>query len=283
MWAKYKQAGFTIVELLIVIVVIGILAAISIVAYNGIQNRARVAAQVSVLSQAAKNAAIGFTLNGSYPTAGALPTNSGISLTIAGNPVAESFCITATGTNYQTKNITQTNTISDGPCDGQSGGASYCPESTVATINGYYCNGTIGSVAAQNTGNVRLSFNAAEVPTGAPGESVGRQTARDNLIGATFSVVSGEVYCMSGWGTTTSSTVVHTVGLMLNGTSVGTIWPGVNNLSPVSAQNIWLKMSGCITIPVGYTNARFWTQNNGSNGTTADAPWYQTALTLTKN
>lgn len=35
-----KQSGFTIVELLIVIVVIGILAAITIVAYNGVQNRA---------------------------------------------------------------------------------------------------------------------------------------------------------------------------------------------------------------------------------------------------
>ncbi len=32
-----KQRGFTIVELLIVIVVIGVLAAIVIVAYNGVQ------------------------------------------------------------------------------------------------------------------------------------------------------------------------------------------------------------------------------------------------------
>jgi prepilin-type N-terminal cleavage/methylation domain-containing protein len=38
---KYKKTtGFTIVELLIVIVVIGILAAITVVAYSGVQNRA---------------------------------------------------------------------------------------------------------------------------------------------------------------------------------------------------------------------------------------------------
>lgn len=36
-----KQRGFTIVELLIVIVVIGILAAIVIVAFNGVQNQAK--------------------------------------------------------------------------------------------------------------------------------------------------------------------------------------------------------------------------------------------------
>ena len=41
MWARTRQTGFTIVELLIVIVVIGILAAITIVAYNGIQTRAQ--------------------------------------------------------------------------------------------------------------------------------------------------------------------------------------------------------------------------------------------------
>ena len=41
---KRKAYGFTIVELLIVIVVVGVLAAISIVAYSGIQGRAKDAA-----------------------------------------------------------------------------------------------------------------------------------------------------------------------------------------------------------------------------------------------
>lgn len=49
-----KQNGFTIVELLIVIVVIGILAAISIVAFNGVQERARVQRANSDLAALAK-------------------------------------------------------------------------------------------------------------------------------------------------------------------------------------------------------------------------------------
>ena len=48
---RTSRSGFTIVELLIVIVVIAILAAISIVAYNGIQQRARNAAQQATLTQ----------------------------------------------------------------------------------------------------------------------------------------------------------------------------------------------------------------------------------------
>ena len=51
---KHNKNGFTIVELLIVIVVIAILAAITIVAYNGIQTRAQVSTIQSDLSAAAK-------------------------------------------------------------------------------------------------------------------------------------------------------------------------------------------------------------------------------------
>lgn len=52
-WGQ-KQAGFTIIELLIVIVVIAILAAISLVAYNGIQERAKTSALQSDITQAVK-------------------------------------------------------------------------------------------------------------------------------------------------------------------------------------------------------------------------------------
>lgn len=64
---KFKNQGFTIVELLIVIVVIAILAAISIVAYNGIQNRGKASASQSLASQIAKKAEAFNTVESGYP------------------------------------------------------------------------------------------------------------------------------------------------------------------------------------------------------------------------
>lgn len=70
MWAKNKQSGFTIVELLIVIVVIAILAAITIVSYNGIQRRAYISQTISAV-QAYKRALLSYgSINSSYPTVG---------------------------------------------------------------------------------------------------------------------------------------------------------------------------------------------------------------------
>jgi len=65
-----SSKGFTIVELLIVIVVIGILAAITIVAYNGIQTRARDASRASTVVTLKKALAMyAADNNGQYPAA----------------------------------------------------------------------------------------------------------------------------------------------------------------------------------------------------------------------
>lgn len=85
-----NQKGFTIVELLIVIVVIGILAAITLVAYNGIQNRAKASQYKSDAANIAKIAeAVNAKESGTgYPTSTAdfsggdakLPSNIAVSV-----------------------------------------------------------------------------------------------------------------------------------------------------------------------------------------------------------
>jgi len=62
-----RRSGFTIVELLIVIVIIAILAAITIVAYNGIQERAQSTTIQSDLTAAKKNLMLYQVDQGSYP------------------------------------------------------------------------------------------------------------------------------------------------------------------------------------------------------------------------
>lgn len=64
---RHQSKGFTIVELLIVIVVIGILAAITIVAFNGVQNRANNMARISELRDWQKLFEMYKAENGEYP------------------------------------------------------------------------------------------------------------------------------------------------------------------------------------------------------------------------
>ncbi len=69
MGKTYNKQGFTIVELLIVIVVIGILAAITIVAFNGVQGRARDSQRIQDMQSIVKALEIYKATNGSYPAA----------------------------------------------------------------------------------------------------------------------------------------------------------------------------------------------------------------------
>lgn len=74
---KKTTSGFTIVELLIVIVVIAILATISIVAYGGIQVRSRDAMRSDAIAKIQRALELYKADNGRYPTATPSPGANG--------------------------------------------------------------------------------------------------------------------------------------------------------------------------------------------------------------
>lgn len=63
-----KKRGFTIIELLVVIVVVTILATIAVVSYRGVQNRANDSEQGADMTALAKSLKLFYTDKGYYPT-----------------------------------------------------------------------------------------------------------------------------------------------------------------------------------------------------------------------
>jgi len=116
-WGRKQkgQIGFTIVELLIVIVVIGILAAITIVAFNGVQSRAKDSAAQSMASQVGKKVAEYAVMNAdTYPADKAsLLASTGVSETggttydYIASPTQKAFCVTVTkqGVSYSFSSV----------------------------------------------------------------------------------------------------------------------------------------------------------------------------------
>lgn len=118
-----NRRGFTVVELLIVIVVIGILAAIALVAYNGVTGKAREASLKSDLKNNSTQLEIDLQRSGSYPgSAGAandgqgLKTSSGNSMAYAIKPYG--YCLAASNSALPTSFVLKsvTGQITNGDC-----------------------------------------------------------------------------------------------------------------------------------------------------------------------
>ncbi len=76
MLKKYSQKGFTIVELLIVIVVIGILAALVLNTFSGVQKRARDTQRQTDINAIATQLEVYYNDKGGYPEIGVIAAES---------------------------------------------------------------------------------------------------------------------------------------------------------------------------------------------------------------
>ena len=131
-----EQRGFTIVELLIVIVVIAILAGIVIVAYNGIQQKAHVAALQSDLSNAASTLEIVNAQNNAYPAeadlaSAGLKASPGTTYQYTYSSTWNSYCLTGTnsGASYDisSMNMTPIRGVCFGDTNGNGPSTLTCP------------------------------------------------------------------------------------------------------------------------------------------------------------
>jgi uncharacterized protein (TIGR02145 family)/prepilin-type N-terminal cleavage/methylation domain-containing protein len=140
-----KRSGFTIVELLIVIVVIAILAALTFVAFNGLQNRARVAQVSSGLTQAQKKLELYKVTNNGYPTSGNL-SSAGVTdndVTYQYTSDGTNYCITGT-TGDVAYNLSSTTALAEGVCSGHTspgsgGGSSVASGDPIQTVTSTNC------------------------------------------------------------------------------------------------------------------------------------------------
>lgn len=131
-----SNRGFTIVELLIVIVIIAILAAISIVAYNGIQDRARNSTAKDIATQLANKAETWKSVIGTYPTYANVKTDKLANTQVTEAKIEDDIVnkITAAETTVVPTAYSETAMIRYDPCTGDGIRISYWQSGGIQSI-----------------------------------------------------------------------------------------------------------------------------------------------------
>ena len=278
-----KAYGFTIVELLIVVVVIAILAAITIVSYNGVSGRARASAVAASTETAAKKVLAYMVQNSDQApadlaTAGiADDTTITYQYSVVTSTTPQTFCITGTNqtVSYFVNNTNQTSPT-QGACPGHgvNGVAPITnlaadPQATAFSVAGlgrwandrYVSYSTyslltgIANGPAGLTTAVRLKANT----TSAYSYELGFHVA-DNLQSASpiiakqYSVTAGQVYTISAYVRWTGASG-QAAWIRVRYANDSNAWAsGASASSSVSAPSgQWVRLSYTVTVPVGAT------------------------------
>jgi prepilin-type N-terminal cleavage/methylation domain-containing protein len=243
-----QSVGFTIVELLIVIVVIGILAAITIVAYNGVQNRARASAASSAATQAVKKLE-SFAVDGNgYPATlaavGVLDSGTtSYQYTVDNSVIPATYCVTVTnGTTSYTVSSTNTRPTAGG-CAGHGQGG-------VAAVTNMAVNPSMASTANINSAGAAGS-NAVVATGGFSGPSFIRRTfSAAGGAGLYFNPVTtitpGTTYTASVY---TRSSVAASIRMNIEWKTSSSIVSSSGGTSVTVGPGGWTRISASGTAP----------------------------------
>lgn len=262
-WAR-KQKGFTIVELLIVVVVIAILAAITIVSYNGITQRARSSMAQNAVSDAKKKLEI-YAINNSetYPSdlsAAGLSGSSSVAYqySVNNSTSPKGYCVTATAgdvsyyiasnftyTSGSTSTVNQSNPT-QGVCPGHSTSGAAITNLAVnpgVEVNSSGFGGPNSSTVARNTAKSHQGVGSLLVTMPANGSSVtvGASVLTNPDVTAAFE--PNKTYTASAWVWVPSSTVDITMSIQGSGRA------SVTNPTErtTSVKNQWTRITNTFT------------------------------------
>ncbi|QHN42385.1 prepilin-type N-terminal cleavage/methylation domain-containing protein [Candidatus Mycosynbacter amalyticus] len=219
-----SRGGFTIVELLIVVVVMGILASITIVAYNGIQDRAKKASISFALVQYSKKIVTYRAPNGTeeYPPnkeAAGVQDANGIQYQYISTSASD-YCLMAT-----------------------SGSLNYIISSTNPTVQAGTCTGYNMLVWDESSSSVPITSGVADTSTyrSAPASvRIAPNMTGRMLSGSPYSGDVGQTYTVSLWVKSDTS------------------WNGTNDNSKIRFGN---GSSGTLLQACGYGGVKAdWTQ-----------------------
>lgn len=272
--------GFTIVELLIVIIVIGILATLVLVAYSNVSDQAKTSAAKNDLEQVAKQLNLYKENSGggtSYPAdTSSLSYSSGTTLQYSVNNTVSpaTYCVTATNGNksFYVSSTAQSPVAGGCPGHGVNGVA---PITNLATnpsvetnISGYAANNSSSSVALSTAqkydGNQSILTQSLNTTNGYNG------------VKFSFNPTSGTTYTFSAWVYQPSL-----YGTGLGATVTGAGISGVQQGSLVTTTGAWARANLTFTA-LSSAAATLYIVTGSSNTVAAGATFYSDAYMLTQ-
>lgn len=265
--------GFTIVELLIVIVVIGILAAITIIAYNGITQRAAISASQSAASQAGKRLlTYAIDNNDNYPTslaAAGINDTSGTTFQYTVNNLVspKTFCITATTNSISYWVSNSSNTPTSGGCAVTNLASN--PSAETNSVNWSYYLPDGGATVTRPTGTAPFGSSFSRMTWTVSGSTVGGGIYQMNM-GAGL-ITTGVTYQSSIYIRSSKAQTMAAYLIFRNVSNV-TVGSTVSGSTVSVPANTWTRLTVSATAPATANSALIaaYATTGGSNWLAGD-------------